>query len=262
MGSDSLDAQELSDFLNEKVLQYQTSAFIDSDPVSIPHQFSLREDIEVAGFLTATISWGNRAAILKSAKTLMQMLDYAPHHFVMTASNREIESLQKFYYRTFQGVDVVAFIKALRPIYLDGGMERLFIPPGLDCSLQHGIANFRQHMIGGMPLRTLKHLSDVANGSSGKRLNMFLRWMVRPATGGVDFGLWNQISPRDLFLPLDVHTARVGRALGLLARRQNDWKAVEEITCALRGLDAEDPVKYDFALFGLGVFEKFGADGK
>lgn len=259
MVNDRMNGQVLADFLNEKVLQYQTSAFIDCDPVSIPHQFSRREDIEVAGFLTATISWGNRAAILKSANTLMQMLDYAPHQFVMNASEQEIETLQKFYYRTFNGIDVVSFIRALRPIYREGGMERLFVPSGQGASLRHGIANFRQHMIVQMPTRSLKHLSDVAKGSSGKRLNMFLRWMVRPAQGSVDFGLWQQISPRDLYLPLDVHTARVGRSLGLLTRRQNDWKAVEEITSALRGLDANDPVKYDFALFGLGVFEKFGA---
>ncbi len=259
MEDDSLELEQLRHFLNQKVQQYQSSAFIDSDPVSIPHQFTNREDIEIAAFLTATISWGNRAAILKSANTLMQMLDYSPHQFVLFASNNDIERLQKFYYRTFQGVDVIAFIKALRPIYQNGSMEQLFVPHAPDSSLRDGIANFRTQMMREMPTRTLKHLSDVAAGSAGKRLNMFLRWMVRPANGGVDFGLWTKILPRDLYLPLDVHTARVGRSLQLLTRNQNDWKAVEEITAALRRFDDQDPIKYDFALFGLGVFDKFGA---
>ena len=258
METDSLPIETMRDFLNEKVEQYQSSAFIDSDPVSIPHRFTQREDIELAGFLTATISWGNRAAILKSAATLMQMLDNAPYQFVMSASAKEIDMLHKFYYRTFQGLDLVAFINALRPIYQNGGMERLFIPPTTGANLRDGIAVFRNQMISQMPPRTLKHLSNVAAGSTGKRLNMFLRWMVRPAAGGVDFGLWTRLSTRDLYLPLDVHTARVGRSLELFSRKQNDWKAVEEITSALRLLDKDDPVKYDFALFGLGVFEKFG----
>lgn len=258
MDNGALDAASLVDFLNEKVEQYQCSAFIDNDPVSIPHLFSSREDIEVSGLLTAVISWGSRVAILKSAHLLMQMLDHSPHQFVMAASDDEIATLQRFYYRTFQGVDLVAFIRALRQVYQQGTMEDLFLPVTPNGCMRDGIARFRNFMIHDMPPRTLKHLSDVAKGSTGKRLNMFLRWMVRPAKGGVDFGLWDKISPASLYLPLDVHTARVGRSLGLLHRKQDDWKAVDEITTTLRHFDASDPVKYDFALFGLGVFEKFG----
>lgn len=258
MENNKLNHAELADFLNEKVAQYENRAFIDSDPVSIPHLFSTKEDIEVAGLLTATISWGKRSMILKSANELMRMIDHSPHQFVCHASQREIEMLNSFYYRTFQGIDLVAFIISLRRIYAHGGLESLFSPVGSDWNMRKGIARFRHEMVQGMPARTLKHLSDVAKGSSGKRLNMFLRWMVRPTHGGVDFGLWNSIDPSNLMLPLDVHTARVGRALELLKRNQSDWRSVEEITAALRLFDASDPVKYDFALFGLGVFENFG----
>lgn len=256
-----MDINDIAQFLNEKAYQYETSSFIDSDPISIPHRFSERGDIEVAGYLTATISWGKRSMILKSANLLMDMLDNAPYQFVMSASDAEIEMLDKFYYRTFQGVDLVSFIKGLRRVYNAGGMEQLF-SSGIrnGGSLRDGIAAFRAVVSEGMAQRTFKHLSDVANGSSGKRFNMFLRWMVRHSAGGVDFGLWNSIPPSALYLPLDVHSARVARSLGLLQRRQNDWKAVAEVTTALRLLDPSDPVKYDFALFGLGVFENFGAD--
>lgn len=257
-----MELSEITKFLDEKVSLYETSSFIDSDPISIPHQFKDRGDIEVAGYLTATISWGKRSMILKSANKLMEMLDHSPYQFVINASDSEINMLDKFYYRTFQGVDLVAFIHGLRRVYERGGMELLFAS-GVNNggTVREGIAAFRSVISEGIPQRTFKHLSDVAKGSSGKRFNMFLRWMVRPSAGSVDFGLWKSISPADLYLPLDVHSARVARSLGLLQRKQNDWRAVEEVTEALKKIKPDDPIKYDFALFGLGVFENFGIDG-
>lgn len=250
---------DLKDFLEEKVQEFNRPDFIETDPIQVAKLFSEKENIEIAGFLTATISWGNRAAIIKNALRLMEMLGNQPHDFVMNASPDELQNLQKFVHRTFNGHDLIHFIESLKNIYQNhSGLESVF-ETGFQKNntvygaLQHFFNVFFEN--GGE--RTRKHVSSVSKGASAKRLNMYLRWMCRDNKSGVDFGLWKGIPPSELMLPLDVHTGNVGRKLGLLQRKPNDWKAVEEITANLRTFDPDDPVKYDFALFGLGVFEKF-----
>lgn len=249
-----MDDKELKDFLDAKVAEYQTSAFINEDPISIPHRFSVKEDIEIAGILAATVAWGNRKAILKSCNTMMDMLCNAPYDFVMNASSADLRALEYFVYRTFQQDDLPGMIRGLRAIYTNGGLESIMTPKGSE-GIREVFVKFRNAMLPHMSPRTYKHIADVGKGAAGKRLNMFLRWMVRPSDGGVDFGIWNGITPSQLFLPLDVHTANTTRILGILHRKQNDWHSVEEVTAALRRLDSSDPVKYDFALFGLGIYE-------
>lgn len=251
-----MDVAQLKSFLDEKADKYQTSDFIADDPISIPHRFSQKEDIEIAGILTATISWGNRKAILKAADIMMDMLCNSPSEFVRNASDREVAQLSTFVYRTFQADDFCGMVRGLRAIYENGGLEKIFsLAP--EETVKQGIARYRCAMLPHVSQRTHKHLADVERGSAAKRINMFLRWMVRPSTNGVDFGIWQTISPAQLMLPLDVHVGNVGRKLGILSRKQNDWRAVEEATQLLRTLDPVDPVKYDFALFGLGVYEKW-----
>jgi len=252
-----LTSEELKEFLDYKVAQYSTPDFIASDPVSIPHNFTEKEDIEISGFLTATISWGNRKSILKNANTMMELLDNSPYDFVMNHSEKELEGLKKFVHRTFNGTDLVYFITSLQNIYRHkGGLEGIFSNQALPQNLQHAIHEFRKVFFE-LPheLRTEKHVSDPLKNSAAKRINMFLRWMVR--NDSVDFGTWQQLSPSQLSCPLDVHSGNVARKLGLLHRKQNDAKALLELDTALRGMDPLDPVKYDFALFGLGVFEKY-----
>lgn len=243
----------MKEFLEYKTLQYQTKEFIADDPVSIPHRFSKQQDIEIAGLLSASIAWGNRKAILKSASVMMDLLNNAPYDFVSNASPADINALNRFVYRTFQLDDLPGFVRGLQSIYRSHDSLECIFTPRNDETVREGIARFRNAMIPHLEPRTYKHIADVHKGAAGKRLNMFLRWMVRPSVYGVDFGLWKSIKPSQLMIPLDVHTANVGRTLGLLKRRQNDWKAVEELTAVLRGFDPDDPVKYDFALFGIGV---------
>lgn len=247
---------DMKDYLDEMADRYNTSSFIDDDPVSVPHQFSKKEDIEISGFLTATISWGNRKAILAGAHKMMQLLDHQPYDFVMNHDARDLRSLNHFVYRTFNGEDLKQFIRSLRHIYLNHhGLEKLFTEQMIGkVNGQHAIHHFRSCFFeSNKSERTTKHVADPLSGSSAKRLNMFLRWMVRKDHRKVDFGIWKGISPSQLSLPLDVHTGNIARKLGLLQRKQNDWKAVEEIDDVLRGFDPQDPVKYDFALFGLGA---------
>jgi uncharacterized protein (TIGR02757 family) len=253
----TLNGRELKEFLEEKTVQYNRPSFIEHDPVSIPHHFSRKEDIEIAGFLAATIAWGQRPVIIRNANKLMELMDLAPYEFVLSASPEELKRLGKFVHRTFNGVDAKFFIMALRNIYKKhGGMENVFA--GNFSSAQHSIIHFRETFLSlKHDKRSDKHISDPASNSSAKRINMFLRWMVRQDNAGVDFGIWKSISPALLHIPLDVHVGNVARKLGLLERKQSDWKAVEELTGKLRGLDENDPVKYDFALFGLGIFEGF-----
>ena len=250
---------DLKDFLNEKVEKYNQPYFIQTDPIQVPKQFAGKENIEIAGFLTATIAWGNRAAIIKNASRLMAMLDNQPYDFVLNASDKEINSLQKFVHRTFNGSDCVYFMRSLRNIYTNhGGLQDVFASGfQQEHTVKSALANFYSVFFETEGERTRKHISNVSKGASAKRLNMFLRWLCRNDKSGVDFGLWKGIPQSALMLPLDVHTGNVARKLGLLQRKSNDWKAVEEITAALRNFDSEDPIKYDFALFGLGVFEKF-----
>lgn len=243
----------MKEYLEQKALQYQTHEFIAKDPISIPHRYSLLQDIEIAGILTATIAWGNRQAILKGASLMMDLLDDAPYEFVKGATPLDLQRLNNYVYRTFQQDDLSGFIRALQTIYSEtNSLETLFTPKEGE-TIRNGIARFRKKIIPMLSPRTYKHIADVEKGAAAKRLNMFLRWMVRPSTYGVDFGLWHSIQPSQLMLPLDVHTANVSRTLGLLSRKQNDWKAVEEVTAKLRTLDPYDPIKYDFALFGIGI---------
>ena len=251
--------ENLKEFLDEKVEEYNRPRFVESDPIQIAKQFSGKENMEIAGFLTATISWGNRAAIIKNAMRLMQLLDDQPHDFVLNASSDDLRSLKKFVHRTFNGDDLVYFIQSLQHIYRHHqGLQAVFEKGyGHDNSVFGALAYFFDVFFEWPGERTRKHVSNVKKGASAKRLNMYLRWMCRNDKSGVDFGLWKGIPASALMLPLDVHTGNVGRKLGLLQRRSNDWRAVEEITAALRNFDPDDPIKYDFALFGLGVFEKF-----
>jgi len=250
---------ELKEFLDTKIDQYNNPKFIESDPIQIPHQFSLKEDIEIAGFLTATIAWGNRKSIIKNASYMMQLLDNSPFDFVINHSQNDLDTLETFVHRTFNGRDLIQFIKSLKHIYtLHNGLEAIFNKYAEKDNLQYAIHKLKQHFfeIEHLP-RTKKHISDPLNKSAAKRINMFLRWMIRQDNAGVDFGIWTSLSPSLLSCPLDVHSGNVARKLGLLNRKQNDAKALLELDTALRLLDSKDPVKYDFALFGLGVFEKF-----
>ena len=248
----------LREFLNEKVELYESPKFIGTDPIQIPHQFSEQADIEIAGFLAATIAWGNRKSIIKNGNLMMQLLDYAPYEFVINHSEADLKPLNNFVHRTFNGADFITFIKSLQHIYKEyDGLESLFVTNATTTSLQPAIHEFKKAFfeIEHLP-RTEKHISDPLKKSAAKRINMFLRWMVRPANAGVDFGIWKKISPQQLSCPLDVHSGKIARELGLLKRKQNDAAAVFELDNVLRKLDPLDPVKYDYALFGLSAFEK------
>ncbi len=254
-----LKKAELKDFLDSKVMLYNHPKFIESDPIQIPHQFSKKEDIEIAGFLTATIAWGNRKSIINNANKMMELLDHSPFEFIMQHQDSDLEKLNPFVHRTFNGNDFMQFVKSLQHIYQNhNGLEAVFAQYAETDTLQQSIHQFKTTFFEIAHLeRTKKHVSDPLKNSAAKRINMFLRWMVRNDNNGVDFGIWQTLSPSQLSCPLDVHSGNVARKLGLLKRKQNDGKALAELDKALRKLDAKDPVKYDFALFGLGVFEGF-----
>lgn len=255
----SLSKEELKAFLDSKVELYNTVKFIESDPIQIPHLFTKKEDIEIAGFLSATIAWGNRKSIIKNANRMMDLLDHAPYDFVLNHTPDDLKPLKNFVHRTFNGDDFCQFISSLNYIYTTyGGLEQIFALGATSDSIQPSIHKLKSVFFEIPHLeRTKKHISDPLKKSAAKRINMFLRWMVRNDNSGVDFGIWNSISPSVLSCPLDVHSGNVARKLGLLKRKQNDAKALQELDCSLRQLDSKDPVKYDFALFGLGVFEGF-----
>ncbi len=257
--SNKLTKQELKDFLDSKVVQYNNPKFIESDPIQIPHQFNKKEDIEIAGFFNSTIAWGNSKNIINNAKRLMELLDNSPFNFVKNHSKSDLEKLVLFVHRTFNGYDCVQFIKSLNHIYNNhSGLEAVFVKHAESKSLQKSIHHFKRYFFEIEHLqRTQKHISDPLKNSAAKRINMFLRWMVRNDNAGVDFEIWKNLSPAQLSCPLDVHSGNVARKLGLLNRKQNDAKALLELDTNLRKLDTQDPVKYDFALFGLGVFEGF-----
>ncbi len=250
---------ELKEFLDAKVEQYNHPSFLESDPLQIPHRYSKREDIEISAFLTATIAWGNRKSIINNANRMMQLMDNAPHDFVLSHKESDLERFSGFVHRTFNQTDLCFFIKSLKNMYrMYDGLENVFADGISKNSMQPAISNFKQTFFE-MPhqIRTTKHVSDPSKGSAAKRINMFLRWMVRDNSTGVDLGLWKSIPSSVLSCPLDVHSGNVARKLKLLKRKQNDAKALAELDKSLRNLDPHDPVKYDFALFGLGVFEKF-----
>ena len=254
-----MNKSELKDFLDEKVLLYNNPKFIESDPIQVPHGFSLKEDIEIAAFLTSTIAWGNRKMIINNSKRMMDLMGNSPYDFVMNHSKSQLASLNGFVHRTFNSDDFITFIKGLQHIYNNhNGLELAFTKNKQTLSMQQSIAEFKKLFFEiNHQQRTTKHISDPTLGSAAKRINMFLRWMCRNDNAGVDFGIWKSISPASLSCPLDVHSGNVARKLGLLTRKQNDAKTLTELDFALRTLDPNDPVKYDFALFGLGVFEGF-----
>lgn len=250
---------EIKSFLEEKAAQYNNPIFIETDPIFVPHQFSAKEDIEIAGFLAASIAWGSRPTIIKNALGLIARMDNSPFDFVMNSTEDELETLNGFVHRTFNETDAKYFVKALRNIYQNhSGLEGIFssgyVPESIIPGIQklHDVFFELPH-----PERTRKHIANPAKGSAAKRINMYLRWMVRNDKKGVDFGLWKTIPASVLSCPLDVHSGNVARKLGLLARKQNDIKAVYELDEKLRLMDINDPVKFDFALFGLGIFEGF-----
>ncbi|MBK7131519.1 MAG: TIGR02757 family protein [Bacteroidales bacterium] len=254
-----LKKADLREFLDEKANKYNNSDFIESDPISIPHSFTEKEDIEISGFLAAAISWGNRKMIIRNATRMMELMGNAPFDFVLNHKPEELKRLRGFVHRTFNADDFIYFIKALQHIYLEkNGLEALFREYSTNDSLQPAIHHVR-NIFFELPhsSRTERQLSDPFKGSAAKKINMYLRWMVRNDNRGVDFGIWDSISPSILSCPLDVHSGNVARKLGLITRNQNDSKAVYELDMNLREMDSEDPVKYDFALFGLGVFEGF-----
>jgi uncharacterized protein (TIGR02757 family) len=254
-----IPAAELKAFLDEKVELYNRPSFIESDPISIPHQFTNKHDIEIAGFLASTIAWGSRKVILRNANRMMELLEHSPYEFIMNASSNEIEMIKRFVHRTFNSTDLIYFLKALQNIYRHkGGLETIFNCYKTADSLQPAIHEFHNVFFElSHEKRTERHVSDPLKGSAAKKLNMYLRWMIRNDNKGVDFGLWELISPSILSCPLDVHSGNVARKLGLLTRKMNDAKAVSDLDSNLRAMDSNDPVKYDFALFGLGVFEGF-----
>lgn len=253
-----LNPNELKQFLDEKAFQYNSPQFITSDPIQIPHRFSAKEDIEIIAFLVASIAWGNRKSIITSGNKIAQLLDNAPYDFILNHTHKDIETLN-FVHRTFNAIDLKFFITSLKNIYRNHtGLEAVFQSGATPESLQPAIHHFKKVFFSiEHPSRTMKHISDPLKNSAAKRINMFLRWMVRKDNAGVDFGIWKTLSPTLLSCPLDVHSGNVARKLGLLSRKQNDAKALQELDAALRKLDPADPAKYDFALFGLGVFEGF-----
>jgi uncharacterized protein (TIGR02757 family) len=252
----------MKELLEANYQKYNTLSFIETDPIQVPHSFSRTENIEISAFLTATIAWGRRDMIIRSAYKMMELLDNNPFDFILNANTKDFEHCKSFVYRTFNGEDFIFFLKSLKNIYENyGGLRQVFYTAYRQKhSIKDALSHFRQIFLS-IPhqQRVEKHIANVDRNSAAKRLNLFLMWLVRRDNVGVHFGLWKEINPADLFLPLDVHTANMSRALGLLQRKQNDWKAVEELTNNLKKFDPQDPVKYDFAIFGLDIDTKKNA---
>ena len=261
--------QELRKFLNRKVEEYNQPSFIAQDPISIPHQFGRKQDIEIAGFFAAMFSWGNRTTIIRKSNELLNRMDNAPFDFIKHHEPADLKKLIGFKHRTFNSTDLLYFIQFLRSHY-DGtdSLESAFMPEDLikkpNRSVEHEFVKSaltvfytRFFSLQDAPQRTEKHIASPAKNSTCKRLNMYLRWMVRDDHQGVDFGIWKKFSSAELICPVDLHVARVARRFGMIQRKQTDWKTAMELTNALREMDKSDPVKYDFALFSLGVTEKF-----
>jgi uncharacterized protein (TIGR02757 family) len=252
----------LAAFLNQKVTEYNTIDFIKDDPISIPHLFTKKQDIEIAGFFASIFAWGNRTTIIKKTKELMQLMDNAPHDFISTHSQKDLEKFLSFKHRTFNTTDLLYFILFLKHHYrLSPSLESAFSQwmQKDDEHIENALIGFHDYFFSleEAPVRTKKHIATPKRGSTCKRLNMFLRWMVRDDNCGVDFGIWKKIKPAQLICPIDVHVARVARRFDLITRKQVDWQMALELTDHLKKLDKNDPAKYDFALFGLGVVEKY-----
>ena len=248
----------LRQLLDEKVKLYNRAEFIKDDPISIPHQFSRKQDIEIAGFFAAIFSWGNRKTIIQKSRCLMDLMDNAPYDFCLHHKASDLRRLLDFKHRTFNSTDLLYFIEFFKFHYnADKSLESAFTRHGK--SMEDMLIGFHKYFFSleQVPPRTKKHIATPERNSSCKRLNMFLRWMVRADNNGVDFGIWKKISPACLICPLDLHVARVARRLHLLDRKTNDWQAAIQLTSQLRRFDPADPVKYDFALFGMGIMEKY-----
>ncbi len=252
-----MNKHDIFSFLTEKAEKYECASFINDDPIKIPHQFTNKKDIEIIGFLVAIIAWGNRKSIIKSGKNIIKLLEYSPYDFILNHSLKDLKGLINFKHRTFNGQDLTYFIKRLKTIYLnEKSLENFIYIPNKNISEMQSIfhENFFMHQ---HKKRTEKHIANPSKGSAAKRINMFFRWMVRSNKNGVDFGIWNKIKPNELSCPLDIHSGSVARKLGILKRKQNDHKAVIELDGVLKSIIPYDPVKLDFALFGLGIHENF-----
>ncbi|MFB6455747.1 TIGR02757 family protein [Chitinophaga sp. Hz27] len=253
--------EQLRDFLNAKVEQYNHPDFITHDPISIPHRFSKLQDIEIAGLFAAIFAWGNRTTVINKSKELLQMMDNAPYDYIRNHQPRERLRLMSFIHRTFNGLDLLYFVEFLQHYYTNVTSLEFAFSGHMnkdDENVENGLIGFRKVFFAlEHPERTTKHISTPAKNSACKRLNMYLRWMVRRDENGVDFGLWKNISPAQLVVPMDVHVSRVAARLGLTSNIKADWKTAAALTHALKKLDPDDPAKYDFALFGLGVIEKY-----
>lgn len=255
-----MNDSEIKQLLDEKYLEYCNSDFfIDTDPIQIPKQFEEKEDIEISGFLAASLAWGQRPTIIKKCRELMQLMDFAPYDFIMHATEKEFGRFAHFKHRTFNGYDCCYFLRSLAHIYQNyGGLEAVFTSSWEKQQDMSAVLKEWYPVFTALPAepRVFRHIACIEKGSACKRVNMFLRWMVRRDDSGIDFGLWKRIPASALLIPLDLHTGNVSRQLGLLTRHQNDAKAVEELTARLRQFDPVDPIRYDFALFGLGAFKK------
>ncbi|HSZ34269.1 MAG TPA: TIGR02757 family protein [Puia sp.] len=282
----------LRDFLEKKVVEYNHPTFITNDPISVPHRFSKKQDIEIAGFFTSIFSWGNRTTIIRKSSELLVAMDNAPYQFIKNHRSTDLKPFLNFKHRTFNATDLLYFFQFLQYHYRQSdSLETAFLPgisiqkenekllfrksgegrmsmgsvskksdlPGQKDFVKNSLTDFyhRFFSLENVPHRTQKHIASPEKNSACKRLNMYLRWMVRTDKNGVDFGIWKNISAADLICPLDLHVARVARKFGLISRKQSDWETAMELTRALRSMDKNDPVKFDFALFGLGVAEKY-----
>lgn len=252
---------KVADFLNESVERYNQPTFIENDPISIPHQFTKLQDIEIMGFWVAMLAWGQRKTIINKANELVNLMDNAPYDFVINHVEKDRKRFLSFKHRTFQATDTLYFLEFFQRYYQENkSLETAFtkVTNTVDNFVENNLSAFHDFFFSlpDSPQRTRKHVSTPARKSTCKRLNMFLRWMVRKDKKGVDFGLWKNISPAHLLIPLDVHVDRVARHYGMIQRKQTDWRTVVELTETLRQLDPKDPVKYDFALFGLGVLQQ------
>jgi uncharacterized protein (TIGR02757 family) len=250
-----LNNEELYDFLEHYHDKYNRPDFIENDPICIPHLFTKKEDIEISGFLAATIAWGKREMIIKNAKNIIERMDNSPFDFIINYSTNDLKSVGGFVHRTFNSIDLSYFFKSLKNIYLNHkGLENVLNIESSETNTLNTLSKFNSIFfeLDDYPLRTKKHVSNPLKGSAAKRLNMYYRWMTRNDDRGVDFGIWNNKSSQ-LICPLDVHTGNISRKIGLLSRKQNDWKAALELTNNLKKFDPVDPVKYDFSLFGAGI---------
>lgn len=255
-----MNLEKLKTFLDTKVLEYNRVGFIEDDPITVPHRFNKLQDIEIAGFFAATLAWGQRKTIIKNSLRLMEWMDYSPHDFMLNHKEQDRERFLGFVHRTFNDTDLLYFLEFFQWYYKShSSLEDLFIPGSGEVPMESALIHFHNTFFSlpFAPERTKKHVATPLRKSACKRLNMYLRWMVRKDDAGVDFGVWKNISSADLICPLDTHVHRVAHGLGLIQRDKSDWQAAVELTRFLRQLDSEDPVKYDFALFSLGVLEKY-----